>query len=233
MANNPELSVVLPAYHEAENLAVILPRLNVVLSGMGVPYEVVVVDAFKSVDDTHTVCRANGVRCVNRKNSDLFGDAVRTGISEARGEYVVFMDADGSHPPEFIPQLAAKRGEYDVVVASRYVRGGATDNPWALILMSRTLNLIYSLALNIKCADISNSFKLYRRNSLAGLDLYCSNFDIVEEILYKIVKTDPDTRIKEIPFTFERRKFGETKRNLFSFIISFAVTLVKLRLGIR
>ncbi|MDA8243422.1 MAG: glycosyltransferase [Elusimicrobia bacterium] len=233
MAIEPELSIVLPAYREAENLAEILPRLQAVLPGLGFPCEIMVVDTMAPTDDTPAVCAAGGARYVNRRNSDLYGDAVRTAIAEARGRYVLFMDADGSHPPEFVAKMAAERENCDVVAASRYVDGGGTDNPRVLILMSRVLNLIYSVVLNIKCADISNSFKLYRRERLASLRLYCRNFDVIEEILFKMVKARPDTRIKEIPFTFERRKFGVTKRNLPAFMLSFAVTLVKLRFDIR
>lgn len=139
----------------------------------------------------------------------------------------------GPIPPEFIAELYKFRDQFDVVVASRYVAGGGTENTKILILMSRFLNLIYSLVLNIPCKDISNSFKLYRKDLLAELKLDCDNFDIVEEILFKIVKNNPGAKIKELPFKFEKRKFGETKRNLFAFIVSFAVTLFKLRFGIK
>ena len=233
MASNIELSVVLPAYHEEENLSVILPKLNEVLAATGLVHEVLVVDAHLPADNTGEICRANGARCVNRKNSDFFGDAIRTGIEEAKGTYVIFMDADGSHTPGFIPRLLEQRAEAGVVVASRYIEGGGTDNTPVLIFMSRVLNLIYSVVLNIKCADISNNFKLYRRELLSGLELNCRNFDIVEEILYRIVRGNPGVKILEVPFVFEQRKFGKTKRNLAVFMVSFAVTLFKLRFGIK
>jgi dolichol-phosphate mannosyltransferase len=231
MPSNLELSVVLPAYKEAENLSVLLPRLKSVLRGITENYEIIVVDSMTPFDSTAGLCAGLGVKCVNRRNSDMFGDAVRTGIAEAAGEYVVFMDADGSHAPEFIAKLYGERNNADVVIASRYVAGGDTENSRSLVLMSRLLNMIYAGVLGINCADISNSFKLYPGALLKKLQLRSNNFDIVEEILFKLVRLKKDLKITELPFRFEKRKHGETKRNLVVFIVSFAATLIKLRFG--
>lgn len=231
MPDNIEVSVVLPAYKEAENLSVLLPRLKSTLAGSTDSFEIVVVDSMKPLDGTSGLCARLGVKCVNRRHGDMFGDAVRTGIEEAAGKYIVFMDADGSHAPEFVAELYGARDKADVVIASRYVEGGETDNPRCLVLMSRVLNVVYSLVLGIKCLDMSNSFKLYKGDMIKGLKLHCDNFDIVEEIMFKLAKAKKDMRIVELPFTFKKRKHGETKRNLILFIISFAVTLLKLRFG--
>lgn len=227
---NLDLSVVLPAYLEEENLRVLLPRLLRTLEGMKVSFEVVIVDTKQPMDHTEKVCRENGVRYVRRRGCNSFGSAVRTGIEEVKGRSVLFMDADGSHTPEFIPQLWSRSGEADVVIASRYVEGGVTENTKALILMSLMLNWTYSLVLGLKCRDVSNSFKIYRAEQLKELELSCENFDIVEEILFKLRKLNKGFKIIEIPFTFKKRMFGETKRNLFAFILTYLVTIVKLRL---
>lgn len=229
MRSPPRLSVVLPSYLEEENLRLLLPRLRAVLDGIGDDCEVVVVDTTTPLDATRSACESNGVRYVNRSPGNTFGDAVRTGIREARGEWIVFMDADGSHSPEFLPQLLEHVPSYDVVIASRYVDGGFTENSRILVLMSRVLNVSYSLILNLSCRDVSNSFKAYRGDSLRALTLRCQNFDIVEEILYKLVRRNPDTRIKEVPFSFKKRMFGETKRNLFAFMLTYLFTIVRLR----
>ncbi len=148
------------------------------------------------------------VRYICRHNGDAYGDAVRTGLKSARGKYIVFMDADGSHAPEFIVRLMEYRDDFDVVIASRYVKGGATDNPRVLILMSRLINVIYSLVLNLDCKDVSNSFKLYRSQYLKELVLRCNDFDIIEEILFKLKRTRKNLRVKEHPCTFKKRMFG-------------------------
>src|SRR3989338_6105423 len=141
------------------------------------------------------------------------------------------MDADGSHDPEFIAELYKYRNDFDVVIASRYVTGGGTKNSKLLILMSRMVNIIYSVVLNLNCYDVSNSFKLYKANDLKKLNLFRDNFDIVEEILFKLKKNNKNLKIKEVPFTFNQRMFGKTKRNLFVFMLTYLYTLTKLRFG--
>jgi dolichol-phosphate mannosyltransferase len=227
-----ELSVVLPAYLEEENLRLLLPRLNQTLSKLTPSYEILVIDTHEPMDQTEDACRTHGAQYCRRVGGNNFGDAVRTGIDRAKGTYVLFMDSDGSHTPEYIPELFRFRKDYDIVIASRYVQGGATENPFLLIVMSRILNIAYSLILNLKCKDVSNSFKLYRASLLKPLDLVCDNFDIIEEILFKISRNKHDIRMKEVPFTFKKRMFGDTKRKLFLFMLTYFWTMTKLRLSV-
>lgn len=214
---------------EEENLRQLLPRLKKVMSELDPIGEIVVVDTVAPLDNTREVCAKHQVSYVNRAGDNHFGDAVRTGISLAKGKYVIFMDADGSHSPEFIRNLWLERERADVVIASRYTEGGATDNNRILITMSLVVNLIYSFVLGLNCKDVSNSFKLYRRAMLKELTLKCNNFDIVEEILFKIKRNHKDLLIKELPFSFKKRMFGTTKRNLVAFMFSFIATLVRLK----
>ena len=229
MTEQIELTVVLPAYLEEENLRLLLPRLRATLDALALPWEVIVVDTMLPMDKTVDVCRANRCDYAPRVGGNNFGDAVRTGIKQSRGRWVLFMDADGSHPPEFIADLWRGREEATVVIASRYTAGGTTENSMALIWMSRLLNVTYSLILGLRCRDVSNSFKLYPGSALRRLTLICDHFDIVEEILYKLVKGKDRLSIKEIPFAFKKRMFGETKRNLMLFVLSYLFTIVRLR----
>jgi dolichol-phosphate mannosyltransferase len=224
-----ELSVVLPAYQEEENLRNLLPRLLKTLQTMDVSSEVLVIDTISPMDRTKEVCEENRVRYIERRVDNYFGSAVRTGINEAHGKYIVFMDADGSHPPEFIPEIFLFAEKYDVVIASRYINKGRTENSFALIVMSRIVNWTFSIILNLPCKDVSNSFKVYRGDQLKSIKLTCNNFDIVEEILFKLRRAHPLIRFKEVPFVFKKRMFGETKRNLFLFIITYIFTIIKLR----
>jgi len=226
-----DLSVIIPAYLEEENLRIILPRLKSVLSGLKVGFEINVIDTLEPMDSSKAVCQVNDANYFNRENSNYYGDAVRTGIKYAQGEFIIFMDADGSHTPEFIPQLIKYKDDYDVVIASRYIEGGVTDNSKTLIFLSKIVNFIYALVLRLGCKDVSNSFKLYPAGMIKKLDLYANNFDIIEEILFKIKKNHKHLRIKEVPFTFKQRMFGHTKRNLLSFSFSYLFSLLRLKFG--
>lgn len=233
MTDNLKLTIFIPAYKEAENLKILLPRLVATLSAIEPQYEVLVVDTMEPMDGARAVCQStpgNVIYC-NRAGGNAYGDAVRTAVARARGDYCIAMDGDGSHDPEFVKQLYAAKDQADVVVASRYISGGQTENSWALILMSRIVNVVYSKVLNLDCKDVSNSFKLYKTAALKQLTLKSDNFEIVEEILFKLKKANKNLIIKELPFTFKTRMFGETKRNLFVFIFTYLYTLIKLRLG--
>ncbi len=225
------LSVILPSYNEEENLRLLLPRIRHACEEIAPDHEIIVVDTMELMDGTPEVCEMEGVRYLNRSGGNMYGDAIRTGIGAANGRYVIFMDADGSHPPHFLVALFAHRDDAEIVVASRYVKGGFTENSMALIWMSWIVNVGYRLVLGLKCKDVSNSFKLYPGPALKELDLRCGNFDIVEEILYKMVKRNPGFRIMEVPFSFKKRMFGQTKRNLLAFIFSYVETLIRLRFG--
>lgn len=231
MSSNIKMSVIIPSYLEEENLRIIIPRLKNEMQKLGEDYEIIVVDTMRPIDYTENICKEYNIIYLNRKNGNHYGDAIRTGLENARGEYILFMDADGSHSPEFISKLYPYKDDYDVVIASRYVDGGATDNNRILIFMSWMVNVIYSTVLNLKCKDVSNSFKLYRGDLLKNLILYCNNFDIVEEILFKLAKMNKSLKIKEVPFSFKKRMFGETKRNLFLFMLTYIFTLLRLRFG--
>ena len=224
-----DLSIVLPCYQEAENLELLIPRIIQTLQALNITFEIIVVDTEEAMDETPAISKKFNVIYVNRANGNSYGNAIRTGIATAKGHHILFMDADGSHPPEFIPRLLEFSNEYDVVIASRYIASGGTKNSLALESMSRILNWSYAIVLNIPCKDVSNSFRVYRGDKLQSLQLNCDNFDIVEEILVKLVRKYHVIRFKEVPFVFEMRQFGKTKRNLFLFILTYIYTLMRLR----
>ncbi|MGB8931220.1 MAG: glycosyltransferase [Anaeromyxobacteraceae bacterium] len=224
------LTVALPAYEEGPNLAVLLPELKRVLETLGVTWEIVVVDTETPHDDTPAVCAASGATYLPRRGGPEYGHAVRTALAASRGRHVVMMDADGSHAPEFITKLWAEREAANLVIASRYVAGGGTDNPAVLILLSQIVNVVFRLVLGLRCADVSNSLRLYTGADVRALKLTCHNFDVVEEILVDLTFSRPGYTVKEIPFTFGRRKEGKTKRNLWTFAWSYLATIQRLYL---
>lgn len=227
--NNVKLSIIMPCYLEEENLRFLLPRLIKELTTLEDSFEIFIIDTMQPMDATKDVCKENKATYIPREMGNNYGDAIRTGIKYAQGEYTIFMDADGSHSPEFVHNLYRHKNEYDVVIASRYVSGGSTDNNRLLILMSYITNITYSLVLNLHLKDISNSFKLYKTKYLKELTLKCKNFDIVEEILYKVLKNHKEINVLEIPYSFKERMFGHTKRNLFFFILTYVITIIRLR----
>ena len=228
--SNTILSIVLPSYQEEENLSNLLPRIESTLNLINVEAEIIVVDTENEMDNTRNLCCQHDCKYVSRHGGNNYGDPIRTGINEANGEFILFMDADGSHSPEFIANLFKYISENDIVIASRYVSNGSTQDNLILRLMSRILNITYSFVLGLPCNDVSNSYKIYRKDQLKSIDLTCNNFDIVEEIIFKIYRNNKNIKIKEVPYSFQKRMFGKTKRNLFLFIVTYVYTIVKLRI---
>ena len=228
-----ELSVVIPAYQEAENLRELLPILVATLRGMSIDYEVLVVDSQEPLDETEAVCRdhaADGVRHMRRREGPTMGSAYRLGIAASTGQFVIFMDGDGSHDPKFVTKLFAKRKEADVVVASRYTEGGSTENTWLQRRMSWMVNITYRVVFSLDCKDVSNSFKLYPGDALRRLSLVSNNFDIIEEMLIKLQRSIGHLAILEIPFYFSNRRHGTTKRRSLPFIIyAFGASIFRLK----
>jgi dolichol-phosphate mannosyltransferase len=224
-----ELSVVLPAYREADSLRIVLPNLAPLVSAASPRSEIIVADAMEPLDDTEAVCAQNGVVHIRRSGGNSYGDAVRSGIQRSRGQFVLLMDADGSHNPRVINELWHCRHKAEIIIGSRYVKGGATENPAVLILMSRVLNYAYQIAFRLPVADVSNSLRLYRGDQLRSLHLVSDNFDIVEEILIRLVSGRTHSTVLEVPMTFEQRKAGESKRNLTAFMFSYLSSMRKMQ----
>ena len=228
-----DLSVVIPAYREAENLIFLLPQIHAACAALTPRYEVLVIDAPTDVDNTGEVCRANNAQHIHQEGGGQYGHAIRTAIAKSRGKYMLCMDADGSHSPSYYAAMWAKREQCDITIGSRYVSFGHTDNPAVLIWMSYIVNLVFRLAFSIHAKDVTTSFRLYRHDLLTSLHLESNDFDILEEILIKISILNPGVKICEIPITFEQRKAGESKRKLLQFALGYLNTLRRLKMFAR
>lgn len=224
-----KLSVLLPSYNEEENLKTLLPQIKENLDKEeNLEYEILVVDSMEKTDNTKEVCEENNVKYFNRENGNNYGDAIRTGIAKAQNDYLLIMDADGSHSPKELSKLIKDCEDYDLTIGSRYIKNGKTENNFILIFMSWMVNIAYRLCLKIKVKDISNSLRIYKAKDIKSIKLESDNFDIVEEILIKLCLTNKEYKIREVPITFEKRKQGKSKRKLVKFIFSYIKTMKRL-----
>lgn len=221
---------MLLAYQEEENLRVLLPRLKDVLEELGEAYEILVVDTKEPLDHTKELCREQGVRYLNQEEPG-FGGAYRKGIQAASMDKLLALDSDGSHSPEYIPAIYTMFMEgYDVVIGSRYIEGGHTSDAKSSQVMSFLLNTAYRICLGIPTRDISTNYRMYHTEQLKQITLTCTNYDVLEEVLLKLklLVGKDKFRIGESPISFQKRLYGESKRRLIPFIISYIKTLFRL-----
>lgn len=220
MPENPQLTVVLPAHNEDENLASLLPQLRQVLAGAGVRAEILVV-VRQATDATRCAAGASDAEVVEQE-SPGYGGALRTGFARARGSHLITMDADLSHEPAFVADLWRQRQAAEVVIASRYVAGGSATMPLGRRLLSQVLNRFFARGLGFQVRDTSSGFRLYDVRALRGLDLRARNFDILQEILVKVHMEG--WRVHEIPFHYAPRAHGSSNARVIPFGIAYLRT---------
>ncbi len=227
------ISAVLLAYKEEESLSLLFPRLIEKLDSLGEEYEMIVVDTAQPLDNTKGVCDKYGAVYVNQEEPG-FGGAYRKGISVMKGDKMLVLDSDGSHDPVYIPDIYNKYiTGYDVVIGSRYTKGGKTQDAVSSRIMSHILNGVFRIVTGVKAKDLSTNFRIYRADVLRQIKLTSTNYDVLEEVLLLMkLKTGKDFKVGEIPITFNKRIAGESKRRLIPFIISYIKTMFRL-IGIR
>jgi dolichol-phosphate mannosyltransferase len=224
------VSVIVPTFNEAPNVEALVGRLTAALSGLAA--EIIFVD--DSTDDTPAViasCATSASVPVVLLHRDLpeggLGGAVVAGLKVATNDWCVVMDGDLQHPPELIPALldSAAAQSANVVVASRYVKGGSSSG-----LSGGVRHFVSSASTIITramfprrlrdCTDPMTGFFALNKNSIDLVDLRPRGFKILLEILAR----NP-LRVTEEPFVFAERNAGESKASLregFTFLLQLA-----------
>lgn len=150
-----EISVILPAKNEAEGLSRTLPKLVAALPDA----EIIVVDD-GSTDATAQIAASHGARVIGSPYSMGNGAAIKRGARAAKGDVLVFMDADGQHDPEAIPELIAKLQEgYDMVIGARNASGQANMHRG---LANTLYNKLSSWMTGHPIADLTSGFRVAR-----------------------------------------------------------------------
>jgi len=208
-----KISVIIPAYNEAESIGEVISRSEAVLNKEGIDYEIVVIDS--SVDDETAKAAQSALGNSGRVIRRLCGQAglslsVLEGIKEAQGDTIIVMDADASHPPELIPEFTkSMRQGFELVIASRYIQGSSTAGfPLLRRIISRLGCLLGAMVTDIK--DNTSGFFCIKKACLEGVSLRPCGFKIGLEIFVKAHYASH----KEIPYLFTSRKKGRSKLNM-------------------
>lgn len=219
------LTVVMPTYNEADNL----PKMAEALMGLDLEgLRLLVVDD-NSPDGTGEVAETlakqynsadrTRITVLHRTAKDGLGRAYAAGMDQAVAEgaqYVLQMDADGSHPVEYVPQMlgTALATGAGFVVGSRYVAGGRLAEEWGLHrrLLSRWANAYVSAVLHTGLRDVTAGFAMWRADVVTAMrlaEVRSNGYSFQVELKYQAVRTGY-TGV-EVPIHFEERQIGASK----------------------
>jgi dolichol-phosphate mannosyltransferase len=223
-----DLSIIIPTYNEAENLAPLLAQVFQVLRDNDIRGEVIVVDD-DSPDRTWELAQGLVVRykdltVIRRQGERGLATAVLAGLKAASSEKFLVMDADLSHPPELIPKLYHALDKADISVASRNVKGGGVRGwPLSRKAISWGATTIAKLLTDVK--DPMSGFFALRKDVVEGVDLDPRGYKILLEVLVR----GRYERVEEVPFVFEDRKTGTSKMSsgIITKYVSHAWSLLK------
>lgn len=207
-----EISIVVPTYNESENIENLLSAVSRTLKGYD--YEIIVVDD-SSPDGTAKIVKRiitgdNRIRLLMRTGKLGLGSAILAGFGIAKGNYFLMIDADLSHRPEDIKQLIDSRKGADIVIGSRYIKGGKIVGwPVKRKLISKIAIVLVKMMFNLSVKDPVSGFALYKKETFERLDgkLRPIGYKLLLEVLAK----SPGLIVTEIPITFINRKTGRSK----------------------
>jgi dolichol-phosphate mannosyltransferase len=209
------LSIVLPTYNESQNITKMLDSIAETLPA-DAHAEIIVVDD-NSPDGTGDIASRHKVgnkglhiQVIKRPAKLGLSSAILAGVQSATGQIVVVMDGDFSHPPHTIPKMVKelKDSKYDIVVASRYIKGGSVIGwPFRRRLMSKGATKIAQVGLGIQINDPMSGFFAFKRHIIEGIKFDAIGYKMLLEILVKA----KGARVKEVPYTFTNRHAGASK----------------------
>ena len=220
-----KIGIVTPTYNEATNIVLLLNALKrETLKIKDVSFLVVVVDD-NSPDGTSKIANELGkklsgsnfsVVVIDRAEKDGYGKACVKGMNyllSKKVDFILSMDADLSHNPKYIKNFIAASKNNNLVIGSRYVKGGATPE-WPLLrkMLSRYGNYYTRLFLNKEISDYTGGFNLYSAELLKTIDLNnikSAGYGFLIELKYKA--SDHAVSIYQVPIVFHDRQHGKSK----------------------
>jgi len=209
MRNPSLISIVLVTYNEKEN---ILRVIEEIFCQITPPVEIIVVDD-DSPDKTWELVKDldhSSVKLIHRTNERGLASAFCRGIQESQGEVVGWMDADMSMPPSLLPEMIQELSHSDIVIASRYVRGGRDERSFLRVASSRFINKLAQLILTPHVRDCDSGFIVVKREVLNQVPIIPTGYgEYFMEFLYAATKKG--FRIFEVPYVFQERKKGNSK----------------------
>ncbi len=209
--------VIVPTYNECDNIPILLEEL------LALPVNLSVInvddgspDGTGEISDQWAARYPERVQVIHRAGKLGLGTAYIAGFKSALSQdydRIMTMDADFSHHPRYIPAILDLSRERDLVIGSRYVKGGGTLNcAWKRKALSRGANGFAKTMLGLKSLDCTAGFRCYRREVLEAIDLdriFSNGYSFLIELIYYVQRRG--FTVGEVPIIFEDRRRGTSK----------------------
>ena len=218
MTATPRILVSMATYNERDNLQPLIADVH-----KYVPHADVLVVDDNSPDGTGKLADELAaadprIRVLHRPGKLGLGTATLAAMQYAMDhdyDYLQNLDADFSHPPRYLPAILAGMATHDVMIGSRYCKGGGSENwPFVRLAISRTVNALVRFLFRMPVSDASGAYRCYRVANLrrTRLDRVISRgYSFQQEVLFRVHQTG--AKLGEVPIIFENRRYGKSKVN--------------------
>ena len=229
-----DISIILPTYCESGNIGQLIEAIEANLTSTQRQLEIIVVDD-NSPDGTADVVQqlhplpGVEIRCLVRTQERGLATAIKYGIQHAKGERVLVMDTDFNHSPDNLSKMIALLDQYDLVIGSRFVKGGGMEDRLRYFC-SLIFNIFIRMVLWVPVNDNLSGFYAIKRECLNELPVDAI-FDGYGEYFIRLVYLAyrKKFRLHEIPVFYTLRKTGESKSHFGSMIVDYSRTTFALR----
>jgi glycosyltransferase involved in cell wall biosynthesis len=221
-ATSSKISVVIPAYNEEGGLADVVRGLRTCMESSGRPFEIIVVDDGSS-DRTPEVARDLGVTLITHTKNRGYGAALKTGIRAASGDQILICDADGTYPPESIPELLARADGHDMVVAAR--TGPSVEIPIFRRLAKGILRRLAIYLSDSEIPDLNSGLRVFRKESvMSHFPILPAGFSFTTTITLAMLCNDGS--VSYVPCNYNKR-YGRSKIRPFRDTANFLVLILR------
>ena len=222
------MSIILPTYNEAETIVLLVKKIIEIMENEKRPFEIIVVDD-NSPDGTALKVKKElkdeRIKLFIRMEDKGLAKSIREGIDRSSGDRLLIMDTDFNHSPIYIPKMLEVLSGCDIVIGSRYVKGGGMPTSKVRHYISLFANLFLGIALGLPYHDTLSGFLLFRREILNDINkrkIFQGYGDYSIRFLYWVKLKG--FKVKELPVIYDNRCGGKSKTNLFKVAIQYSIT---------
>jgi dolichol-phosphate mannosyltransferase len=224
------ISIILPTYNEAGNIIPLVKSISQNLKDIN--YEIIIVDD-NSPDGTAGIVKRNYgrdklIKIIIRKKNPGLALSILEGVEKSRGDYIMVMDTDFNHNPDDIGKFLEQKKLFNLIVGSRYIKGGGMENK-IRYFFSYFYNQFIRFSLRLKTSDNLSGFFLIEKNCLKRMDLTII-FHGYGDYFIRLLKAavTNNLKIKEVPVFYRNRISGYSKSNLLTMILNYSKTVADL-----